>query len=158
MIGKPRRKTEDARRGKLGRSRLGGLVDGLAAMVRAEFEAGHIGSLFGLEGPLRHALRGDLCLQGWRWHEANTAASDLMGLVLFRVGATRPCWNEGQPEWTIEAGTLIERTFCAHCRKPLPEGSAKFCSYLCGQAHHSKIKIMKASSEALAIREATQMI
>lgn len=152
------RKSRDARQGKLSKDRASGLVDGLAALVRAEYEAGHIGDKLGLEGPLRHALRGDLCLQGWRWNDANAAAKNLTDIVQLRVGATRPSWNEGQPEWTIKAGALIERTFCAHCRKPLPEGTHKFCSYLCGQAHHSKIKTRKASSEAQATREVVQMI
>jgi hypothetical protein len=152
------RKDRDAMKGTLGKDRHGGLVDHLARIVRAEFEAGNIGSKLGLEGPMGHAVRGNLCLQGWRWHDANTAAHNLMTLVQLRIGATRPSWNEGQPEWTIEAGTLIERTDCANCRKPLPEESTKFCSYLCAQAHHGRLKSARASSEAMVIHTGTQAI
>ena len=158
MTPAPRRKESDARRGKLGKDRTKSLVDGLAALVRAEFEAGNIGTKLGLEGPFRHALRSDLCLQGWRWPDANEAARQLMDMVQSRVGAMRPSWKEGQQEWTVEAGTLIERTLCARCRKPLPEDAHKFCGEICAKSHHAHLSAMRTAKEGAATRLATHSI
>jgi hypothetical protein len=114
--------------------RYGALVDSLAHTIRLAFEAGETGSLWGLEGPLRASIRSDLCLQGWTWKDADELTRDILAAAFRRVGASRPSWNEGQLEWTIEAGTLIERTRCVHCHKPLPEGHFKFCGEICGAA------------------------
>lgn len=119
--------------------RYTGLVDNLARTIRIAFEAGETGSLWGLEGPLRASIRSDLCLQGWRWKDADDLAKDVLAAAHRRVGAFRPSWNEGQLEWTIEAGSLIERTRCVHCQKPLPEGHHKFCSNHCNAVHHHRL-------------------
>lgn len=115
------------------------LVDNLARTIRIAFEAGETGSLWGLEGPLRASIRADLCLQGWRWKDADELARDVLAAAFRRVGASRPSWNEGQLEWTIEAGTLIERTRCVRCHKPLPEGHHKFCSHHCNAVYHTRL-------------------
>jgi hypothetical protein len=119
--------------------RYGALIESLARTIRIAFEAGATGSLWGLEGPLRASIRSDLCLQGWRWKDADDLAKDVLAAAHSRVGAKRPSWNEGQLEWTIEAGTLIERTRCVHCHKPLPEGHFKFCSHHCNSVHHHRL-------------------
>jgi hypothetical protein len=119
--------------------RYAGLVDNLARTIRIAFEAGETGSLWGLEGPLRASIRADLCLQGWTWKDADELARDVVAAAHSRVGAARPSWDEGQLEWTIEAGTLIERTRCVHCHKRLPEGHFKFCSHHCNSVHHHRL-------------------
>lgn len=58
------RRQRDARRGRLGQGVFEALVKELSATIRLAFEVGAAGSLFGLEGPLRHGIRSDLCLQG----------------------------------------------------------------------------------------------
>lgn len=58
-------------------------------------------------------------------------AREMLADAFRMAGAVRPSWNEGQLEWTIEAGTLIERTRCVRCHKPLPEGHHKFCGEIC---------------------------
>ena len=145
------RNERDARRGRLGPGRFDALVRELAGVIRLAFEAGATGSLFGLEGPLRHAIRSDLCLQGWRWKDADAMAREMMEEAFRAVRAARPTWNEGQPEWTIPANTLIERTRCVRCHKPLPEGHHKFCGVLCASAHGKRLASIREADEARAV-------
>ncbi len=144
------RRERDARRGKLGPGRFGNVVKELATVIRLALEAGAIGSKFGLEAPLRQAMRSDLCLQGWRWKDADDMAKELMDEALRSLRAERPRYNEGQPEWTIPANTLIERTRCVRCHKPLPEGHHKFCSQLCVSGHFKKMQVRMEATEEKA--------
>ncbi|WP_418024111.1 hypothetical protein ACNKFW_08070 [Paracoccus sp. TD-10] len=130
-----RNRERDALRGRIGAGRFRAMVKDLAGLVRLAFETGETASIFGLEGPLRAALRADSCRQGWGWTSADLMVRDLMAEVFQLVGAERPDWHEGQPEWTINAGTLTERTRCVRCYKPLPEGHYKFCSRFCNTSH-----------------------
>jgi hypothetical protein len=131
----PRKKAKNQKDAR----RYGALVDSLARTIRIAFEAGETGSLWGLEGPLRASIRADLCLQGWKWRDADELAREVVAAAHSRVGAKRPSWNEGQLEWTIESGTLIQRTRCVRCHKPLPEGHHKFCSDVCGSVYQSRL-------------------
>lgn len=148
----------DARRGRLGPGRFDGLVKELAGAIRLAFEAGITASLFGLEGPLRAEIRADLCRQKWRWQDADDMARELLDNAFRVVRANRPSWNEGQLEWTIHAGTLIERSSCARCHKPLPEGRRRFCSDLCGNNHHSHIANLKEMDEDRVVMSAIRWI
>lgn len=152
------RNERDARRGRLGPGRFDALVRELAGVIRLAFEAGATGSLFGLEGPMRHAIRSDLCLQGWRWKDADAMAREMMDEAFRAVRATRPTWNEGQPEWTIPANTLIERTRCVRCGKPLPEGHYKFCSHLCGVNDGYRMNQLRKANEDRVVKIATRWI
>lgn len=138
--------------------RYGALVDSLARTIRIAFEAGETGSLWGLEGPLRASIRADLCLQGWKWRDADELSREVVAAAHSRVGARRPSWDEGQLEWTIEAGTLIERTRCIRCHKPLPEGHYKFCGSLCGDAHRHHIARILDSNEEKVLTMVTRSI
>ncbi|UFS65168.1 hypothetical protein LO749_00945 [Paracoccus denitrificans] len=151
---KERNRERDALRGRVGAGRFQAMVKDLAALVRLAFEAGETASIFGLEGPLRAGLRADFCLQGWGWTSADLMARDLMAEVFNSVGAARPDWYEGQPEWTIEAGTLIERTRCVRCHETLPEGHYKFCSRLCNTSHANWMARMRQASEDQAVHMA----
>src|SRR5690606_11006107 len=115
-------RARDARRGKLGKGRFDILVKELVAVIRLAFEAGATATLFGLEGPLRHGIRSDLCRQGWGWDDADQMAREMLATAFRAANATRPSWEEGQLEWSIQAGTLIERSRCIRCHGPLPEG------------------------------------
>ncbi|MGA0617417.1 hypothetical protein [Paracoccus sp. KR1-242] len=152
-----RRETE-ARRGRLGAGRFDALVKELVAAIRLAFEAGATATLFGLEGPLRAAIRADLCRIGWRWQDADGMARELLDNAFSVVRATRPSWNEGQPEWTVHAGTLIERTLCVRCHKPLPEGHHKFCGNSCAVAHGARITRLKEMDEDRVVRSAIRWI
>lgn len=157
MLRKERRRERDSLRGKVGQIRHETIVTGLARMIRTAHAEGQIATLFGLEGPLRASLRSTLCLQGWRFAEAEAAAVQLVDAALATVCATRPSWNEGQPEWTIEQGTLIERTRCARCHKPLPEGHYKFCGRLCSTTYNSWLADLRRADETNVIRIAARM-
>lgn len=156
---KAARKERDAIRGRLGRDRFDSILADIVAVIRLAFAAGATPTLFGLEGPLRAALRADLCLQGWRWHDADFCARYLLEEAFRTVRAERPSWNEGQVEWTISSGDLIERTRCAECHKPLLEGRPKFCSAGCNRVFHLRLlRRRQAQEEAaldLAIRHVT---
>lgn len=156
LINRKARRAHDARRGRLGEARYNALARELARVIRLAFEAGDTGSLFGLEGPLRAGIRADLCRQGWGWLSADLCARDLLDDAFRMVRAIRPTWDQGQPEWTINAGTLIERTLCIRCHNQLPEGHFKFCGRLCAQAHAAHIGRLKQASEAEAADMATR--
>lgn len=148
------RRERDARRGRLGRGTFDNLVRDLARVIRMAFAAGATGSLWGLEGPLRAGIRSDLCLQGWRWRDADDMAREILDEAFRIVRALRPSWNDGQPEWTVEAGTLIERTRCVRCGKPLPEENHKFCSVICRNGQDNYIARIKRAGEDQAVRTA----
>lgn len=157
MLRKERQREGDRLRGRLGKDRSEAVVAGLRRIMRHEFVAGRTATLFGLEGPLRHALRETLCLQGWDWADADDAARQLVDAALASLWAMRPTWNEGQPEWAIEQGTLIARTRCARCHAPLPEGHHKFCSRLCSTAYNSWLSDMRRADESNVMRIAARM-
>lgn len=138
----------DSRRGRISKSRHNTLVLTLAEIVRQKFLSGDSGSLWGLEGPLRAGLRSNLCLKSWKWSDADAATRALLEEVFIKAGAERPAWDEGQPEWTIHAGTLIERTQCVRCHRPLPEGHFRFCGSLCRSAHHKMVTAIREADEA----------
>lgn len=145
------RRAQEARRRRLGPGRFDMLVKEMAGVIRLAFEAGATATLFGLEGPLRQAIRSDLCLLGWWWDEADLMAREMLDAAFCKVNATRPAWNEGQPEWTIHAGTLIERTRCVRCHAPLPEGHFKFCSSLCASTHRKRLVEIQEADEERAL-------
>lgn len=147
LINRKERRARDARRGRLGEGRYNILVRELARVIRMAFEAGDTGSLFGLEGPLRAGIRSDLCRQGWGWLSADLAARDLLDDAFLKVRALRPAWEEGQPDWAICSGALIERTRCAKCHGPLPEGHFKFCSSGCAKVHSYRLSARREASE-----------
>lgn len=144
------RRALKAWRARLGRGRYADLVKEIAELIRHSFEAGDISSPFGLEGALWHSIRGDLCLQGWRWLDADRMAREMLSDAFSALKVERPDWKEGQLEWTIEAGTLIERTRCMRCHVPLPEGHYKFCSNLCGTNHSRTLSRQRQEYEDLS--------
>ncbi len=127
------------------------LAGEVAMVIRLAFAAGRISTLFGLEGVLVAALRCDLCLRGWRWREAHDAAASIVHIAHSLLGAERPTWNEGQSEYVIAAGLLIERTRCKRCHGPLPEGRRKYCSTECNcNDHHAVARLREASADLAA--------
>ncbi|MFD1482994.1 hypothetical protein [Paracoccus nototheniae] len=157
MLRNERRRERDGLRGRLGKDRSEAIVAGLRRIMRHEFVEGRTATLFGLEGPMRHAMRETLCLQGWQWADADDTARQLVAAALASLWAIRPTWNEGQPEWTIEQGTLIARTRCARCQAPLPEGHYKFCSRLCSTAFNSWLSNMRRAEESNVMQIAARM-
>lgn len=103
--------------------------------------------MFGLEGPLRASLRASLCLQGWALSDADEVARRVLSGAFLCLCVKRPGWEEGQSEFVVHGGTLIERTRCVRCGNGLPDGHRKFCGRLCADAHHSAIDRAKAVDE-----------
>ncbi|MFG1342106.1 hypothetical protein [Xanthobacter autotrophicus] len=90
---------------------------------------------FAFEGVMRAGIRSMLCLKGWEWGSADRAAEDVVEGALSRIGAARPTWKAGQPEWTQDGVVYVPRTRCVNCGKTLPEGSRKYCGKECYKAY-----------------------
>ena len=148
---KPETETKDRRRGRFGQSRADALAQRLAITMLSAFAAGHTAYLGGLEGPMQQGLRARLCLSGWKWLDADQAARATVEAALAKVGAERPSWAEGQPEFLQHPGTLIARTRCVVCHKRLTPTQFKFCSDTCGGAHHMRLSRIKAATEGQAV-------
>jgi predicted nucleic acid-binding Zn ribbon protein len=109
---------------------------------------------FSFEASCRHGLRAAFCLYGWTWAEADATAADILAAAIRKVGARRPTWQEGQPEWTQYGILAIERTTCIRCKAPLPEGHWKYCSMLCAQADKQARLRARRAEEMLAYQRA----
>ncbi len=145
------RRDLEAQRGKLTRARFEALVNRLILISREAHVAGITATIMGLEGPLIHAVRSTLCLWGWRFRTADELARAAMAEALQRVLAKRPSWNEGQPDWAISEGLLIERKRCVRCHKKLPDGHKKYCSRLCARSEYMYRTAVMAGAEAAII-------
>ena len=105
------------------------LVDHVAAVLKCG-EPTH----FAFESACRHGLRAQFCKAGWNWEIADLTASQIVSAALARIGARRPTWEQGQPEYVQFGVVLVERTRCLNCGGKLPEGNRKFC---CSRCKHS---------------------
>ena len=88
-------------------------------------------SPFEHEGPTRAGIRAGLCLDGHDWRQADIEAEALVSEALHLMGAKRPTWIQGQPEY------VIGKENCATCRGPLDEEAIasrdRFCCDECRQ-------------------------
>src|SRR3546814_20693570 len=89
---------------------------------------------FSLEGELRHRLRSSLCRQGADWILADLLAAAIVEDALRNVGAQRPTWQHGQPEWSEEGVIYIQRPRRIRCRRPPPPGHRPYYPHLCAPA------------------------
>lgn len=108
---------------------------------------------FAAEGSCRAGVRASLCTQGWRWIDADQMAAVLVSAALAIVGAKRPTWYEGQPEWTQPGATPIIYDRCRCCHGPIPEGRRVFCCFECKNMFHER-RAAQAHSEQRRIRQA----
>jgi len=134
------------------------IVRRMAIVMLGDFQEGIAASLFAYEGVFIAEMRSSLCLLGWPWSIADQAARDLVAEALRRINAERPSWNEGQREWTIQAGTLIARTRCVTCHKRLTGEQVKFCSKLCANRWHKRLDTLRAANEDTATCRAIRSI
>ncbi|RWK06522.1 hypothetical protein [Mesorhizobium sp.] len=123
---------------QLSRDRRKHLIETAAAIL----QQGHP-THFAYEGATTHGLRSSLCLQGWPWLDADTAAKDVVDAALRQIGAVRPTWQQGQISYTEES--TIDHTRCANedCGRPVAIGDngrwRKYCSSECMSRHHAKM-------------------
>lgn len=110
------------------------LIDQTAAIMRRGEP-----SVFAFEGFMRHGLRSGLCLRGWSWSDADDMAADVVRAALNQIGARRPTYQQGQPEWVQDGVILVERERCVRCGWQLPEGNWKYCSERCSSAHRTDL-------------------
>lgn len=88
---------------------------------------------FAFEGACRQSVRSLLCIEGWSWGEADTASTEIVLTALNRVGAKRPTWSQGQPEYRGEDFHGTTRR-CANprCGSVLDENQRLYCCEHCG--------------------------
>jgi len=108
---------------------------------------------FALEGALRHWLRGRFCLKGWNWADADRAADEIIVAGLNRIGAERPTWKQGQPEYTQDGVMMVERVTCVNCGSPLPKQHTKYCSQTCSTNYTSRLYYLSRQREEAALHE-----
>jgi hypothetical protein len=94
-------------------------------------------SRFRFEALCRHTLRSARCLQRMPWAKADTWAAKIVREALGAIGAQRPSWAQGQPEWTQPGIINNSRTRCVQCGKRLPENHHRYCGPVCARASHN---------------------
>ncbi len=121
------------KRRKLNRDRHNRILRNVVAMMRTGTF-----SKFEFEGSCQNGIRAALCLESWPWREADKAASEIVAAALKQIGAVRPAWGEGQPDYT--GYSEFDRQLCAHCGRLIMEdrlskyagGRTRYCSATCG--------------------------
>ena len=99
-------------------------------------------SAFEFEASCRHGFRTAFCLTGESWARADAIAAVIVREALHRLGARRPTWDQGQPEYCEQGYAPIERIFCMNCGRRIPDDRGygprfgttappKFCSDFC---------------------------
>lgn len=85
-------------------------------------------SKFEHEASCRHGIRTTLTLQGNGWQMSDEEAASIVTAALDRIGAVRPQFLEGQPEYTLSPGHQ-----CQRCGAPLSDeaGHRRYCSPEC---------------------------
>lgn len=107
-------------------------------------------SPFELEGPTVAGIRSGLCLAGHAWRRADAEAAALVGEALRVMGAQRPSWEKGQPEY------VIAREDCANCRGPLDaEAIARHDRFCCTECR-TVMKQYRNQRYWFAAREASR--
>lgn len=115
-------------------------------------------SPFEHEGPMRAGLRAGLCLSGTGWTLSDLAAADIVEEALRSIGAHRPTFEQGQPEY------VHELTYCAHCSRPLGDEHLsgarrlRFCSVECAKAARAKDDFRWRDQNDRMKRSAVEMI
>jgi hypothetical protein len=136
---------------RLPRARQQHLRDSVADILRTGEP-----TLFCFEAACRHGVRVSLILSGWRWSRADEQAAAIVALALALLGAKRPTWQQGQPDYCQE-GTIILRERCLHCGKPLLNMlGTKYCDEYCRTQWHSGMAATLMAKDGDAYRIAAR--
>lgn len=120
-------------------------------------------TVFAFEAACRHGLRIRLIFEGWRWADADSTAAEIVATALRRVGAQRPTWYQGQPEYTQEGYAPSARTLCARCGGPMLTVEARngwqqrYCSILCRHGAELRNEAMSRAEYWQALRAAGEV-
>lgn len=114
------------------------IVLAIVNVIREEKDEGRAPTLFTHEAAIWQALRRGLCLEGWRWPDANREAREILDDALKKANAVRPRWLDGQPHYTDARNIWGLLDKCLQCSKPLDEGAKTFCTPRCYQTYHTK--------------------
>jgi hypothetical protein len=113
---------------------------------------------FAFEAACRHGLRAALCLAGWTWAKADREAADIVALALRDLGAQRPTWQQGQPDYA-QTGTIILRERCLSCGASLlNELNTTYCSWLCRNRWHATMAATWRMQDGDAYRRAVRQV
>lgn len=100
------------------------------------------------EAAVRAGIRASLCLQKHPWQVADNEAAALVEEALHLLGAKRPTWLQGQPQYTIPVES------CQNCGGPLDADDTanhrRFCSPECTAAAKQYRADWHAKIEAIA--------
>ncbi len=146
-LGKLTRKELDAARGRLAKMRAEEITGRLCQITRQALEDGRIVTPLSCEAIFRQTIRASLCLEGWRWRDADKEAATVVGVVLSILQAKRPTWEQGQREYVTYGGALIERTRCSNCGKKLEGDQLRFCSSLCRVSFHARLNRLRGYND-----------
>lgn len=89
---------------------------------------------FAFEADCRHALRFAFVIAGQPWQRADALAEEIVSTALATIGAERPKWREGQPEFADRGDG------CPRCGKPLPDErpNRTYCSRRCKELERQR--------------------
>jgi predicted nucleic acid-binding Zn ribbon protein len=109
-------------------------------------------SKFQFEGACRAGLRSRFCLSGSPWAEADKNAHLIVVLALHRIGASRPTWQQGQPDYDERTQ---ERWFCSVCGGRIESDTRwKWCSDECKAVAVQRSTESRMRADAQAARAA----
>jgi len=96
---------------------------------------------------------------GMGWFDAEAAAVDVTLRALALMGAERPMWQQGQPEW-MQVGVIAPwREPCAWCGKPIEDDrKAKYCSAICSKVARGHFYNKRKNFERIAAADAVQTV
>jgi hypothetical protein len=118
---------------KLSRAKHDSILDSVVRVLKS-----YSSSKFEYEGPCISGIRSALCLDGWDFPDADRVAREIVEAGLRRIGAVRPTWGEGQPDFTGYSET--GRTRCVRCATEIPaerfryHAEVKYCDDVCQRA------------------------
>lgn len=150
----PQRKPDKAKWPKLTEARRERITGSAVAILRSGTF-----SKFEFEGPVLAGIRHSLCLEGWPFPAAEDAARLIVDRALSILGAVRPTWHQGQPDYGHEV--IMERTRCVHCLGKLPERRPafnggqlqRFCSVSCRKAERNGRTVAEWQAQRASIKE-----
>jgi hypothetical protein len=111
-------------------------------------------SAFEYEGACTHAIRAQLCLNGWAWQDAQDEAHDLVQRALHLIGARRPPTYLANGHYVHDHLDLTTRVRCARCFRPLPEERRKYCSDVCHASARADRMTMDQRERNRAMKQA----